>query len=1060
MKRSLPSLAISRPVTVLMIMVTLLALGGIALYRMPIEFLPEQDFPFIIVFIPYPGATPEQVEQEVAIPAEGRFRTVSQLKRIITSSNSNGCSVHMVFDFDADMSIAASEVRDRMERLKLELPDNVDRLFLQRFSSDTFPIMLFVMTTEGEYEAFSHMARTVTKSRIQRIDGVADVQIFSKPQREVLIQFDQDALLSRNLSIYQVVSALQTASLNISVGELNEGRQKYFVRVLDEFESPGQIADLVVGPNTLRLKEVADVGYAARDAEGGYDIDGRDGVVFMMRKESEANAVDVCNAIAAEIETFRNEPEYADNEIIIFFNQAEFIQSALGTLLNAGKYGGLLAVAVLWLFLRRLRPTLLVAFSIPSSVVVALVAMYFAGLSLNLVTMISLIIALGMLVDNAIVAIENIYRYNQLGLDAVESARRGASEVGLAITAATSTTLVVFLPILYLEAGQMSSYFKEFGFPIAVALGASLFIALTVIPLAASHMPELNAERRHPWRERMGGLMAGIVGKDIWGAVVWLRRTIHPIQWLIDVYARVLAWVLRWRLATVILLFLLSGITGYVAMTEVHMSGMPELDRRQIDINLEYAQTLELEHSQQTVDLLKTQINARRESLGINHIFANYWPGGGTISVFLYEDEELPPGESLPYATEQVRDILWQILPKQLPGVEVNFEIAKSGEGEKGIVIRLRGDDSAQLAAYAENLRDAIAARVPLVNEVKTDRERANEEIQLRIDETMAAQAGVSPLVVARTVDFALRGYQLTPLKSDGREVPLWAQFREENRKTRSNLENVTIMTERSGLVPLDRLVRYDRGYAPRGITRINGKNVTNVVAMVEAADLGEATTGIKQVVQTFSLPQGYSIEMGDKIETMETDMANFIVSMTMSCLLIYLVMGALFESFILPLSILFSIPLAFIGVVWIMVLTGSNFDPIALIGLVLMTGIIVNNGIVIIDHISQLRVQGRARFEAIIQAGRDRFRPVMMTALTTILGCVPLALGGAMGNAVAFDGLGRSLIGGLSAGTLLTLLVVPMVYSLIDDARMWLRDFFANVAGFKQGSRKTAPES
>ncbi len=1053
MKRSLTTIAMHRPVTVLMLVITVLALGGIAWRRIPIEFLPKFDFPFIICVIPYPGATPQQVENEVAIPAEGEFRTISQLRRISTTSDSDGCTVHLAFDFGSDMALAAADVRDRMERLRLQMPTGVDRMVIQRWSSDSLPVVFLTLYGDEDYEDLSHMARTVVKSRLTRLDGVADVQVFGKPEQEVLIEFDQNELISRNLSLYQVVSSLQDASFNMSVGELTDGGAKYYVRVLAEYRDPAEIADLVVGPNATRLGHVADVGYRSRELEQDYDIDGHEGVVIMVRKEAEANTVAVCAGVVEELETLHGEPEFEGIESFIIFNQADIITMALEALLDAGRWGGLLAIAVLYVFLQRIRPTLLVALAIPASVVVALVYMFFAGMTLNLITMISLIVAFGMLVDNSIVVIENIYRYNQLGLDPRESARRGASEVGLAITAATMTTVVVFLPITFLEAGEMSTYMKQFGMPITVSLLASLVIALTVIPLAASRMRELNPDiAGHPLLVRLRRILRAVLGNRVYGALASLRR-LHPIQRIIDLYVLALGWVMRRRLATCILLAGLIALTVMIPYQHVGRKDMPNADSRQISVRLKFDQTMDMEMIRSRMELLQARLNDLREDLGVKTVFSSFGGEGGDLAIFLKQKDEYPEGQGPPYTTEQVRDALWKLLPDAIPGGELEFGIADADESNSAIELFIRGDDSETLAQYARDLRDRLSANIPQILEATTEEERAREEIQIQVDEVLAADVGVTPIAIAQTVDFSLRGIRLPYIKQGSREVPVWAQFREEDRKTRANLDNVGVLTQSGELAPVSRLVDYTRARSPRAITRVNGKNVTVVRVESLPSDLDTVVEGIKRVVAGFRLPRGYTIDLGDRIEGLDKDLRNFLLAFALSATLIYLVMGALFESFILPLSILWSVPLAFIGVYWMLYLTETSLDPVAFIGMILMTGIVVNNGIVIIDHINQLRLGGMNRYDAVLHAGRDRFRPVMMTALTTILGCVPISFGTLLGTDATFEGLGRALIGGLTTGTLLTLLIVPLVYSAIDDMREWVSCFLANLAALKPGS-------
>lgn len=1050
MNRSLPAIAIRRPITVVMLVITVLGLGIIAYTRIPVEFIPKLDIPFVGCYIPYPGATPAQVENDVAIPAEGEFRTVSQLKRIETRSDTSGCSITLWFQGDADMNVATSEVRDRMERLKLVLPDDVDRLFLRRFSSTSLPVMAFAIGRDYGEEEFAHLARTILTSRLLRVEGVADVQVFGKPEKEVLIEFDQARLKSQGISLYQVVSVLQTSNLNTALGELLDGNTKYLVRALDEFTRPEEIGRLIVGPGPVRLREVAQVGYRSREVDVEFAIDGNQSAFVLLRKEAQANTMATCRAVHEELDAIRQDPLFADTKVFMFMDQEELISSGIGGLVKAGKYGGMFALIVLFAFLWRVRATLVVALAIPASLLVGFVVMFFSGFTLNIITMSSMVIAIGLLVDNSIVVMENILRHRQLGATPEDSARTGAIEVGMAITAATSTTMVVFVPILYLETGMMSNYMRQFAVPVTTSLGASLLIALTVIPLAASRMrPRRKIKALAMLRPLFAERSSGEPGErrgPLNGLVAHLRHY-HPFKRFVAMYTGCLEWALRWRIATLLILFVVGVVTVAGPYRLVGRESQPQMDMRGVSINVELDQNFDKESTAAAFDTLQKVIDEQREELGIRNMFAMHGTGGGEIQLYLFTEEDLGPGESFPYETEEVRDILWQRLPRLVPGGELQFSIAEASESSKrGFMLRMLGDDIEQLSEYAGRFKK-ILEEVPHVGEVRMDYDRDNQEMQIRINETLAQQYGVSPWVIAQTVDFALRGIRLSYIKRGNREIPVWAQFREEDRKTRANLENVAILGQNGELLPLNRLVTLSRGRTPQAINRVDGKNVVTIAAQTVGKDLSTVMAQLEVLISDFSLPAGYSIQMGDELLGLEESMSSFLTALVLTIILIYIVMGALFESFLLPLSILTTVPLAGLGIVWAMFLTNTPMDTICMIGVILLVGIIVNNGIVIVDYINQLRRRGVSRHEAILRAGRDRFRPVMMTALTTILGCVPLALGARWGGDVTFAGLGRALIGGLTVGTLLTLVLVPVFYTLIDDVRKWMHDYFAGLA-------------
>ena len=591
---SLPAFALKRPVMVTMLSLCVVALGVIAWFKMPLQFLPRVDRPVIGCYIPYPNATPAQVEQQITVPVEGEFRTIPGMRKMWSWSNADGCRVNMRFSLDVDMTLATAEVRDRIERLKLKLPDDVDRVYLQRFSSGSLPVMAFGLFQEGNQEEFTHQVRTVIEPRLRRLEGVADVQVRSPVQeKEVVVEFDRDTLRSMNLALAQVVGALQQSSLNMSVGTINDAGSKYYVRALDEYRRIENIANLVVTPNGTRLRDIARVRYTSREERAHVSLDGKGGAILLVVKESEANAVDTCAHVHAELERLLSEPDFRTVAMHIFFDQSDLIGSALHNLFLEGIYGGIMALCVLFLFLHRIGPTIIVSLAIPTSLVVALVFMFFAGMALNIVTMVSLIISIGMLVDNAIVVVENTIRHRQLGVDGFESAKRGAGEVGLAIVASTATTAVVFAPMFYLETGRMSVFMEQLGLPLIVALAGSLLIALTLIPLSMSRIPESRHDNVFDAAGAAIGAWTG--GRVRWlGGLLGTLGRLHAVQRIVGAYAWCLGWTLRWRLAAFALLAGFLIATYLIPFQQVGMRDMPKLDTREVAISVELEQNFDM----------------------------------------------------------------------------------------------------------------------------------------------------------------------------------------------------------------------------------------------------------------------------------------------------------------------------------------------------------------------------------------------------------------------------------------------------------------------------------
>ena len=1057
MNWSLPEFAIRRPVTTILLIITLVGLGAIAWSRLPVEFTIQLEYPMVHCMIPYPNASPEQVEKEVAIPAEQEFRTIPGVRRIYSSSNSGGCYIMLRFDWLTDMSASTAEVRDRLERLKLKLPKDVDKVYLQKYSTRDWAVMQFALFREHNQQELGRLARTMVRSRLMRVPGVAEVVVTGRDLESVYVSFNQDKLRSLNLPIYSVITTLQTSSMNVNLGRLNDGEERFYVRAMGEIKSAKQLEDVVIGPNAIRLKDVADVRVDAPPAIANFEIDGKRGVFVVIFKESEANTVAVCDAIKKEIKTLMAEPEMEGVEMQVFLDLSEIIYFALNGLYNSGAYGLIVALLVLFLFLRRIRPTLLVAMTTPISLLAALMYLYFRGGSLNWVTLASMIVSLGMLVDNAIVVMENIHRHNQMSPDRVANAIKGGSEVAMAITASTLTTIVVFIPVFYLEAGELTFGMREFAGPVSVALLASLVLALTLIPLAESHMTE---RRHHPiyrlWQWIAGRRTGGKPSVPV--RAVNRARDWHPLKALLVQYGLFVGLILERRVAASVVVAVMLAATYFIPFQRVGTQQMPDLDSREAQVTVNFERNYDHQMATEIFTKLTDIVEAQRETLGIRNLYVDYGAGGGVIRAFLVQQDDLPPGETIPYTTAEVRDIFSQQLPEYVPGGTLHFGVAQTSAVQaQNISLLVRGTDTETVAEVAEDFKNLLET-LPEVKEVRLDRELRDQEIQLSIDGPLASRSGLNPYIIARTVDFALRGTRLPYLKKNGFEISVQAQLSSEDRKTKSDLENLTVIG-RTGLIPLNNVTTMARAKSPQSLQRDNGKSVINISASVFTKDIAYIQKEIERLIDSFQLPRGYSIEMGQEISEMQLTMENVKQALAFAITLVYLVMAALFESFLLPLSILTTVPMAFVGIYWVMYLTGTPMDNVSYIGSIMMCGVIVNNGIIIVDHINQLRIGGMDRTAAICQGGIDRFRPVMMTALTTILGCVPIAIGTG-GGRDALNGLGRTLVGGLSMGTFLTLFLVPLFYSLFDDFKEWVLQYTGGLAHIGQAGAAPAADA
>lgn len=1034
-----------------MLSVTLIGLGAISWYLLPIDFTIKLEFPVLRCMIPYPGAAPEQVEKEVAIPAEGEFLTIPYLKSITSRSDSGGCYILLRFDWNADMSAATAELRDRCERLKLSLPKEVEHIFLRRFGSQDWPILRFALFREENEADLARLIRTELKSKLSRVEGVAEVRVSGRANEEVYVDFERDALGSLNLPLNSVINTLQTSNLNLAVGRLEDGESLCYVRASNEMQDPRELEDVVVGTQGIRLKQVAKVNINEPAGAETFTVDGKHGVFIEVVKESEANIVETCDSVKEELQRVLDEAGFEGAEMRMFEDKSEYIRFAINSLMKAGAFGCLLSVLVLFLFLWRVRTTMLVAFATPMSIVSAFIWLYFRGSTLNIVTIASMITSLGMLVDNAIVVMENITRHNQMSPDRKENAIRGASEVAMAIAASTATTLVVFIPVYYLEAGELTIGMREFAGPVTLSLLTSLLVALTIIPLAECHLREREDHPFFRFVMRLAGR-----GKAA-GSFLDHTKEVRLLARIRASYAGAIEASIHHRVHVIAILAIVGGLTALIPFMRVGVQQMPDMDMRQVSVDVRFERNYDKEMAKQVFDRLTSVVDSEREELGIKNLYVDYGSWGGIIRAYLKQADDLESGEEFPYTTEEVREIFAQQLPELLPGGTINCGVAKGGVSDsQSVTLTVRGDDAGEVADLADRFRDLVAT-LSNVQDAKTDRPIAEKELQLHVDEGLASQAGMNPLVVARTVDFALRGIQLPYMKKNGKEIPVRAQMGSEDRKTREDLDNLSVVGASGKLVPLTNVALLEKGYVPPALNRENGKSLANITVMTATKDMAQLTADLDRLLETFDMPRGYTIERGQQLSELETTMRNYRQALVLALILIYVVMATSFESCVLPFSILTTVPLAFIGVYWAMYLTGTSMDTVAYIGALLMCGVIVNNGIVIVDHINQLREEGMVRHEAVVQAGINRFRPVMMTALTTILGCVPMAIGTGKGND-AMNSLGRALVGGLTVGTLLTLFVVPVVYTLIDDAQGWVLRYIADLKKMGRRDRNVEP--
>ena len=998
------ALALRRPVTTLMVFLATAAVGLIAGRLLPLEEFPAIIFPGMQVSIPYPGSTPEEVERLVTRPVEEALATLPGIKQVASTSTADLAQFRIELSWGRKLEAASFDVRSKLDSIRPQLPPGADRIIVQTFSSADQPVVVVRLSANQDLSREYDMLEKYLKRPLERIPGVARVDLQGVQRREVRVLVDSDRAAAHGVDLPTLGLALQKSNFAVSAGEITERGRRFIVRPLGEFHSVADVERLLIRPD-LHLSDVADVALVTPPTEVGRHVDRRPAIGLDVFKTTQANVVDVVDRVLAAIDSARDLPSLQGVKIVTIGNQAESIRNSLTDLRNAGLLGAAFALAVLFFFLRDWPTTFIVSLAVPCSLIVTLAAMYFLGLTLNVLTMMGMMLAVGMLVDNAVVVTESIFRHRQLDpADPVTATIAGVREVGVATMAGTAATVIVFLPIVFGEKSQISIFLTHVAIPIVVAMLASLLIAQTLIPLLAARLqaPQPVAAR-------------SIVGR------------------LQDGYARALAWVLRspWKTAGLVVLTLASPLPLF-ALGVIKVDPFPQGVGRTLYLDYKLDGTYPLERVEEAVNRVEGFIDSHRAELDVRTIYTHYEAGQASTALYL------TPKREARIAAVDVMDKITKGMPEIIIG-KPTFKFDDSS-GARGFNVRLIGESTAVLA----DLSNAVAHRladVPGLDGVHSEARSGDSEVQVVVDRTRVAELGLSTEDVARTVSVALRGDKLRELRSGDRELDMRLAFRPSDKQRIDDLARLLIPLPAGGYVPLGAVARFHEQPGERAIERTN--RLTSVIVsgtLARGTTLDEAHARAKPALEAFPWPPGYSWKYGRGVDDEDDTLATMLQNIVLSVVLIFLVMAALFESLLHPLAIVTSILFAVVGVFWFFAVTQTVVTLMAMIGIMILVGVVVNIGIVLIAHVVNLRAAGLDRTAAIIQAGRDRLRPILMTTATTLLGLVPLAIGDAQagGGGPAYYPMARAIIGGLAFGALVSLFFVPAFYVWLDDLGAW----------------------
>ncbi|MFC1660559.1 efflux RND transporter permease subunit [Gemmatimonadota bacterium] len=1080
---SIPSASTRRPVAVAMLFLAVILLGIISFVRLPIDLLPDVSYPRLVVYTSYPDVAPAEVERLITERVEAQAAAVPGVERVTSVSREGVSLVTLRFAWGTDMDFAMLNVRERLDNIRESLPETASRPRILRVDPESEPIMAISVAGGSDLWATKEIAETVFRRRLEQLDGVAEAAVTGGLDREIQVEVVPRLMDSYGLSFDQVAQALALANISAPGGTILRGRYRYPLRTLGEFQTVEEIRDVVVGRQRgatatasgeegfrlVRLRDIGQVvdGFAERESIARYN--GHESVGILVFKESGANTVQVAEDVHEVLGQL--EEEYPAYQVDVASSQAGFIADSISNVVQALVFGGILAFLVLFLFLRDPRYPVAIAMAIPISVVGTFALMEAAGVSLNIMSLGGLALGVGMLVDNSIVVLENIFRHREeLGEGARFSAGRGAEEVQRAITASTLTTISVFGPIVYVE-GVAGELFGSLSLAVAFSLLASLVVALTLLPALAARFG-LGKEAAKKGAPSDPAPASGFLGRTVrvflrilrapfvavgfvwgvvkqllafWGGLVGgsLSRTFGPFlrafdgwfETFAERYHKTLEWALDHRGEVVALS--VATLLGSVALgLALDRDLLPDVDQGSFDVRLELAQGTSLPATVATADRIESIL---LQDPGVEAVFARV---GKDVRSYAESEESsgvntglfqvrLAAGVSTEEVLNRVRSMEGDFAQGAL-----TFETGQAtalgqvlGGVDADVAVRIRGEDLERTYPYAELVRDRLAL-LPEVGNVRVGSERGQPEIQVEILRDVAARYGVDPRTIAETIEQAMRGARATEFVDFDRKIGIVVRLPDTLRYAQETLQELRVQN-----IPLRELVRVTEAVAPAEIRREDQGRVVTVYADVVSGGLDGAIASIGRTLRDLPADRDVRVEVGGENEEMRRSFRDLAFAFGLALLLVYMILAAQFESFLHPLTILIAVPLAVVGAVLALFLTGEGLNTMSLIGAVILVGIVVNDSIVKVDFINQARDQGMALRDAILEAGRVRLRPIIMTTVTTVLGLTPMALGIGRGADLRAP-LAISVIGGLLVATLLTLIVVPVVYSLVDGLK------------------------
>ncbi|WP_103664718.1 efflux RND transporter permease subunit [Gracilimonas amylolytica] len=1005
--------SIKRPIATSMVFLIIITLGVIGFRFLPVDLLPPIEYPQLTVSTDYANVGPAEMEQIITEPVENALAGVPGVERVRSSSSEGSSRVTLEFAQSVDVDVASNDVRAALDRVRDNLPPEADPPRIWKFDPNNFPIVIIGANSDMNLAELTTVLDREILQRFEQINGVGSIDIWGGIEREVKVDIKRDRLIASGLSTADVQQAIAGENANLPGGNVNSGVKQLYVRTLGEYESIEQIANTVittVDQQPIRVKDVAEVTFGYQDLNRVVYIDEQPMARFGIRKQTGANTVAVAENIRQEVAQINQERN--DLELFVTTDQSEFIQSSIDNVQSSAVWGALLAVVILYIFFRNGSSTFIIAVSIPISIIATFALLYFSDLTLNQMSFGGLALGVGLIVDNAIVVLENIIRLREEEEEDLKpSALIGTKQVAGAIVASTLTTCVIFLPVVFMQTVS-GLLFQELALVVVFALACSLLVALTLVPMLSSRFLTVKKGTTNK-KGRFQKFFARMEGKYSLG----LEKTLQHKPAVFGITA-----------------FLVVG--SFLAVPTIPVELAPQTDADEIDIDLQLADGTNIAVQNLYLKELEEIVRATLPMDDVEYFTTEVRDGRAEVEIAMVPQSER--SQSTSELAEEIRENL----EGQIPGADIRVSAQSGlwimrrifgGGGAEDLQFELRGYDLEKAYELAQDIKLRVE-KLPGIVEVRSGQTEGTPEERILFDREKIADLGLSVRQVAQVIQTNIGGSRAGSYRIGGDEYPITVRLRPEDRLGTLDINNISVNLPGGGVIPVSSVIVKESGRGPEDINRINGQRVTNITANLETGvALGEAVELIQEELADFPLPEGFSIVYGGEYEEQQKAAADFSMSIIMALILIYMVMAGQFERFLDPLIVMFSVPLAMIGVIPALLITGTTINIQSLMGMIMLVGIVVNNAIVLVDYINLMRRdKGLPVVQAVIEAGRLRLRPILMTTLTTVLGLLPLSFGLGAGAEIQAS-LARVVIGGLTASTLVTLVFIPVVYVTAD---------------------------